>query len=305
MKYWWVSQNQTYKQEFEGGYLWSPKVKKDGNSSHAYDSMTRICAGDVLFSFKSTRIPSIGIAQSDAYSHAKPPEITKETWNDDGWKVDVEYTKLNNAIRPKDHIDTLRQFLPNKYSPLKQNGDGNESYLFELPQSLAEELLILIGKESETAIDSLSSPELTDGDDQEETDILQSDDLSITEKRQLIKSRRGQGIFRKRLEAIEPCCRVTKINSMQHLIASHIKPWRYSSNVEKLDGNNGLLLAPHIDHLFDKGYITFQDNGDFVSSKQLSSDVLERLAIHCENVGMFKKEQCVYLKYHRENVFKK
>ncbi|MGL6476290.1 HNH endonuclease [Aeromonas hydrophila] len=45
-------------------------------------------------------------------------------------------------------------------------------------------------------------------------------------------------------------------------VASHIKPWSESNNTKHLDGNNGLLLPPHIDKLLDRGWITFSDSGD-------------------------------------------
>ena len=55
----------------------------------------------------------------------------------------------------------------------------------------------------------------------------------------------------------EQYCRVTGVRETRHLKAGHIKPWRDATDGERLDGANGLLLSPHIDHLFDEGYITF------------------------------------------------
>ncbi|MFE8730531.1 HNH endonuclease, partial [Aeromonas hydrophila] len=87
---------------------------------------------------------------------------------------------------------------------------------------------------------------------------IQASTLNATEKQQLVKSRRGQGIFRANLEKVELACRVTGVTNTALLIASHIKPWsRCANNAERLDGNNGLLLSPHIDKLFDRGWITF------------------------------------------------
>ncbi|MEI6914209.1 MAG: HNH endonuclease signature motif containing protein, partial [Armatimonadota bacterium] len=56
-------------------------------------------------------------------------------------------------------------------------------------------------------------------------------------------------------------CRLTHVGNPTHLIASHIKPWRESNNDERLAGGNGLLLTPSIDHLFDRGFITFGEYG--------------------------------------------
>ena len=107
---------------------------------------------------------------------------------------------------------------------------------------------------------------MEESDDQAETQLKQRTDIPDTEKEQLVKARRGQGIFRSNVEAIEPDCRITRLKLKEHLRASHIKPWRVCDNGERLDGNNGLLLAPHVDHLFDKGFISFSDQGKMIIS---------------------------------------
>ena len=66
------------------------------------------------------------------------------------------------------------------------------------------------------------------------------------------------------VESIESECRVTQTADKRFLIAGHIKPWRDSNNAEKIDGNNGLLFAPHVDRLFDKGWISFSDQGEIL-----------------------------------------
>lgn len=129
--------------------------------------------------------------------------------------------------------------------------------------------------------------------------------LTETEKETLIKIRVGQGIFRSRLEIIEPQCRITLVSNKRHLIASHIKPWSQSDNSEKLDGNNGLLLAPHIDHLFDKGYVSFEDNGDLIISEHTSKDLLNSWSVESGNYGSFNVKQKFYMDYHRNEVFEK
>ena len=96
----------------------------------------------------------------------------------------------------------------------------------------------------------------------DEAEIERRTDLTSTEKSQMIKARRGQGIFRADVLRKEPRCRVTGTDDPAHLRASHIKAWAACDNdADRLDGNNGLMLAPHVDHLFDKAYISFQDDG--------------------------------------------
>ena len=128
--------------------------------------------------------------------------------------------------------------------------------------------------------------------------------IGPAEKMQLSKSRIGQGKFKHNVLLRESKCRVTGIADLVHLRASHIKPWAKSNDMEKLDGNNGLLLAPHIDHLFDRGWITFSNEGDILYSKECSIDVFLAFGLGSEiNVGQFSPEQCHYLDFHRLHVF--
>ncbi len=137
MRYWWVNQNQTFRHEIEGGYLWSPKRNANGARNPFYEAMREVAPGDLIFSFMDTRILAIGIAQSYCWESPKPLEFgtAGEYWENIGWRVKVDFTKLANKIRPKDHIDILRPLLPQKYSPLQPNGNGLQSvYLTAVPE---------------------------------------------------------------------------------------------------------------------------------------------------------------------------
>jgi hypothetical protein len=143
-------------------------------------------------------------------------------------------------------------------------------------------------------------------DDRHEKEILQRTNAKPREIQNLVKSRRGQGIFKSNVYLYEHSCRVTGIATKQHLIASHIKPWRESNDKQKIDGYNGLLLAPHVDHLFDKGFISFADDGELLISAKLNKNVLKTWGIpNTMNVGAFQSKQRQYLKYHREKKFQK
>jgi hypothetical protein len=100
---------------------------------------------------------------------------------------------------------------------------------------------------------------------------------------------------------------VTKVERLEHLAASHTKPWRDSTNEERLDGENGLLLTPTIDHLFDKGFISFENKGDLIVSPVADRASLLKMGIRPEgkvNVGVFSEGQRKFLNYHRENVLR-
>ena len=150
MRYWWVNQNQTYRHEVQGGYLWSPKRNANGARNPFYESMREVSPGDLVFSFMDTRIVAIGVAQSYCWKSPKPLEFgtAGQNWENIGWKVTVKFTELENKVRPKDHIDILRPLLPEKYSPLQPNGNELQSvYLTEIRAPLAEVLMGLMGAE--------------------------------------------------------------------------------------------------------------------------------------------------------------
>lgn len=109
----------------------------------------------------------------------------------------------------------------------------------------------------------------------DEAEIERRTDLTSTEKDQMIKARRGQGKFRAEVLRKEPRCRVTGINDPAHLRASHIKAWAACDNdADRLDDNNGLMLAPHVDHLFDKAYISFHDDGTLLVMRDHAVETL-------------------------------
>jgi len=201
-------------------------------------------------------------------------------------------------------MELLGPLLPEKYSPIQPNGVGNQQYLFPVPEPMAFALLELLRNPSlpapEDLLPALDPLLLTQGD----REILTEGSASATEKQALVLARRGQGLFRNRVRAFEPRCRVTGVSSDKLLIASHIKPWKTANNEERLDGNNGLFLSPHIDKLFDSGFITFTSRGAMKVSESLDSDVLPKWKIDPHrNIGLFTSDQSYFLRHHEENVF--
>jgi len=306
MKYWWVNQNQTYVHEINGGYLWSPKTKANGDRNHFYDTMTQVAPGDVIFSFANTYIKAIGIARAEHESAGKPNEFGSAgaNWTNEGWYVPVDFIELSNPIRPKDHMDRLAPLLPSKYSPLQESGNGNQGvYLASVPDNLAHELEAILEGQVQSILANTNNAAEAD-DSITIDDVLFDGSLPATQRTQLIQARIGQGLFRSRVAALEPCCRITGIIDPRFLIASHIKPWSKSNNIEKLDGHNGLLLAPHIDRLFDKGYITFENNGLLRFSPQLPNEIYRAWNLDAViEAKPLSRQQENYMVYHRAEVF--
>lgn len=126
-------------------------------------------------------------------------------------------------------------------------------------------------------------------------------DLGPTEKKQLIQARRGQGKFRERVcEIWKNSCAVTGSKVTELLRASHIKPWAVSTDEERLDGHNGLLLAPNIDAAFDQGLISFDGRGRLLVSDRLSETEAEKLGIKAGKRIPLCAEQRTFLEHHRE-----
>jgi putative restriction endonuclease len=320
MRYWWVNQNQTHHQELEGGYLWSPKRNANDARNPFYEFMREVTPGDVVFSFVDTKIIAIGIVNSYCYENPKPPEFRGigMYWNTIGWRVRVTFTRLVHQIRPKDHMAVLQHTLPTKYSPLQTSGNGNQGvYLTQVSEVMAQTLLGLIGSEAinlaqaASAVSPLLMPAIETADlelweNHIERTIQEEPDLSETEREMLIVARRGQGLFKQRVMRIESRCRITKVDNPAHLRASHCKPWRdCTNNQERLDGENGLLLTPSIDHLFDRGFISFEDSGRLIISPVAHTQSLQRMGVATDdtvNVGQFSEGQRRFLDYHRNSV---
>lgn len=125
-----------------------------------------------------------------------------------------------------------------------------------------------------------------------------------TERGRLMQARLGQGKFRQDLIALYKHCILTGITTLDLLIASHIKPWRQSNNQERLDKHNGLLLASHIDRLFDKGYISFDKNGNLLISPQLPLEDQQKLGIKKEMSIQVSDQTMKYMAAHREHIYK-
>lgn len=131
------------------------------------------------------------------------------------------------------------------------------------------------------------------------------DSVSETERQALCQARLGQGPFRRSLDEYWGTCAVTGIGTRAALRASHMKPWRNSSNAERLDQFNGLLLVANLDALFDRGLISFSTSGDLLCSSRLSMAERSRLGISGDmRLRRIERKHVKYLEYHQKVEFK-
>lgn len=203
-------------------------------------------------------------------------------------------------------MQILGPFLPPRYSPLQLNGNGLQGiYLTSVPASLANALIALIGVDTfNHALVEASDPTSVVETGEDLASQIEAA-IAPTFKEQLVKARRGQGVFRSNVLLNEEYCRVTKVKDPRHLRASHIKPWSTSNDSERLNGFNGLLLSPHIDHLFDEGYVSFSNNQELLVAPEVKADLLEKWGIEPgKPVGDFNRDQQGFLEFHRIEIFK-
>ncbi|MGH8323802.1 MAG: HNH endonuclease [Steroidobacteraceae bacterium] len=311
VRYWWVNHKRTHLQELGGEFLWSPKRKQGGADSESPHNMTKIMPGDVVFafSFAEAAVRAVGVALGCAREAPNPFEVgTRQRGGQRGWQVTVRFADLTHPWQPKDHAVELARVLPEKNSPLRAGGDPNPAiYLACVPQKMAAALRRMVGAEIDTLVEQITQRAGSHfPDDVEEEALLQRTDLAPAAKLDLLKARRGQGVYRANLEGVESACRLTGLLDRRHLRATHIKPWRKSGDAEKLDGCNGLLLSPHLEHLFCRGYISFSDAGELLVSRYLNPAVLDKWGLRLPRyVDPFRPEQCRYLDYHRLEIFER
>lgn len=128
-----------------------------------------------------------------------------------------------------------------------------------------------------------------------------------TEAERLVVQRVGQGLFR---DALLDCwqgrCCVSGLALPSLLRASHIKPWgKCVTDDERLDVFNGLLLAPHLDALFDRGWISFEDGGALLTSASLPEAARLQLGLSGDwRLDGLKQEHTCYLAFHRQHEFR-
>ncbi|MGG5837958.1 HNH endonuclease [Huaxiibacter chinensis] len=174
-----------------------------------------------------------------------------------------------------------------------------------LPEEFHSALFLELGFETPEPFEVDESPNDRIALLQTDIDII-TQDLSIDEttRTALIQARIGQGYFRAECLGLYPACPVTGITFQPLLKASHIKPWSSCQTAkERLDPHNGLMLAAHIDTLFDSGWISFANEGDVLISNRLDFGTCDKLNLP-QKIIELPKLSFDYLSWHREYVFK-
>ncbi len=128
---------------------------------------------------------------------------------------------------------------------------------------------------------------------------------NITERQGLVTSRVGQGAYRKRIiHRWEYKCGVTGFNKLDILIASHILPWADANDDQRLDVDNGILLSPTYDALFDKHLISFDKQGRILLDNRIEEKSFNKIGVTGkEKLSKISDSNLIYLEKHQEKFF--
>jgi hypothetical protein len=134
-------------------------------------------------------------------------------------------------------------------------------------------------------------------------EYLARSDVPSSTKKRFVEARITQRQFRDSIcSYFNNRCAIT--GASQLLIASHIKPWARSTDKERIDTYNGLLLSPTYDKAFDAGFITFKNSGSIIICKQFAEDAARLGILNNATISRYTAFHDRYMEYHRAHVFK-
>lgn len=286
VNYFWVNQGKTYSEERSLECLWAPLFDTGGNTPYHWKTMEKVKPGDVILNYCGHQGGLLGYceARSDAFSHAQP-DFDYSSWEKDGLMIDAEYHQFPNPISKGAFLNEIMELLPVKYSPINSSGNANQGYLYQISGDLFSKVIELSGIDWSDKIDNLEAKVYS------KTEKLGVSSRRITQpqfRMSLIKKWRGK-------------CSVTGCSELGVLVASHIVPWRHATNSERNDPDNGLLLSPVYDKLFDREFITFDESGKIVLGKTISKVDFKKLGVTGEEqINGLSEGNKLYLSRHNK-----
>ncbi|MEK4760826.1 HNH endonuclease [Viridibacillus sp. FSL E2-0187] len=301
MNFYIVMQGQTYEEEKKHNIIWSHQLDKSGQTPHSWGRMKEVESGDCIFHYVKGDIVAVSITKTDFRESLNPYKSENSV---DGYTVETVYEELEKPLNIKRHFEEIQPLLPLKYSAFQENGDGNQGYLFPCNELLAIKILELISdlniyEEDQEQLEFAIGPIVS----KERNSLIPI--IAETEAEAKVKIRKGK---QKHKEALAPFwnhqCALCGIDLPEMLRASYSKPWKDSTNEERLDPYNGLLLCCNHDALYDKGYIAFDGTGKMHISDRLNESDYEKYGVNPKMRVNRSEPNKKYFKWHKKNVFK-
>lgn len=297
MAFYWVNLGTSYKEVAEYKFLWAPAytLKEDGRKivDAGWKYVPKVKKNDVIFCHEDGRVIYIAVASADAFESDRPKNRAYDQWKKEGFRIEVELEVLDIPISTEDFKETLIRIHNHRCSPklFDVNGNATQNYMVSIPDGAGALLLDEIGQASITINYAITG---------NASSVVSS---KATQREAIVKARVGQGQFRNDvLELWGEKCPLTGVDLPELLVASHIVSWQLSNDKEKLDKFNGLPLSPAADKLFDKGYISFSNEGLLLVSRHISAEVIIALGIDpSSQIAGLHKSNLPYLERHRVN----
>lgn len=304
MKSFVVMQGETYQEEQHLGIIRSPQLDSGGQVPHSWLRMKEVNVGDRIFHYVKGNIVAISVAKTgcQVIGETIHTENSKHL-SDNGYLVELEYYELEEPLNIISNLHEILPLLPIKYSPFQQDGNGNSGYLYPCNEQLVIKLLELISDLNIYRVDA-EQLELAIGT------VLRTEHnnfipmLAEMESEVKLMIRKGCEKFRKDLLPLwENKCALCDVELAVLLQASHAKPWKDSTQSERIDPYNGLLLCCNHDALYSKGYIAFDGQGKLHISSSIPEDDYLIYNIYPKKKIARYEENKPYFKWHLKHVF--
>lgn len=298
MNYYIVMQGLTYEEDKAAGVIWSSQTDKGGKTPHSWSRIKEVRADDRIFHCVKGKIVAISIALANSVNGANPFNSEEQ-----GALVSLDYYELEEPVTVKQYFDELRALMPVKYAPFKQNGDGNQGYVYPCSEELAIKLLHIISdlniyQVEEEQLELAIGPVI-----QKERNTL-IPVITETEATARQKLRVANSQFKKIIAPHwDHKCALCGIELPELLRASHSKPWHECATDERLDPYNGLLLCRNHDALYKNGYITFDGTGLIHISERIPAMNYAMYDVHNKMKVLREEKNKPYFRWHRKNIF--
>ncbi len=298
-------QGHTYVEEKELGFIWAAKKDRSGMPSHSWERLSEVKKGDLVFHYVNGRILAVSVAKANCKMADRPSNDEQvEQLDEKGYYVELEYHELDVPLPIQSHLDAILPLLPIKYSPFQMNGHGNQGYLYPCNEKLAVKLLGLIADVNITEVEDEQLEFAMSAVVPVERNVLLPF-LNTAESRVRTKIRNSEQKFRKDLMRLWASqCVLCGIDLPELLKAIRSKPWKDSSDLDKIDPYNGLLLCANHAALYEEGFIAFDGQGRLHISPQLSDAHYEKYDLHRKMKIARQENHKHYLKWHKRHLFK-
>ncbi|MBU9674402.1 HNH endonuclease [Planococcus sp. CP5-4] len=288
-----VMQGETYREEKRLGILRAPMKDKSGATPHSWERVKSLQKGDRTFHYVKGELVAVGTIQEDAREQALGTPYAE-------WLAPCEYLELDDPLEITSCIKIVSEHLPIKYSAFQPDGNGNSGYVYPCNEALALVFLELLSSSKWRNIEQLEF--VYDAVREEKYNsltawMMDSDYLLRRKFRDLKKQFKIV-----QMERWQNKCAICGLDNPALLKAAYSKPWKDSSDAERIDPANGLLLCANHAALYESGQISFTGIGTLRMSAAIQSQASRyglkknmRIAANDSNTAFFR--------WHRNNFF--